>query len=154
MLTKTSKTPLLQSAACGLHCRLARLCLRASSRTTTEPPMGLFQTADCSRGKNIALRAKKQELLEHLELLNFLNSMKTAVRSFFSGAQRNDVFSAVAAEFRNETVLYLRLVRELALRRYAVSAGRELKELSRHSGFFIVFVIKHLLPKLQLVNCF
>ena len=105
--------------------------------------------------KNLALRAKKQELLEHLELLNFLNSMKTAVRSFFSGAQRNDVFSAVAAEFRNETVLYLRLVRELALRRYAVSEGRELKELSRHSGFFIVFVIKHLLPKLQICNyCF
>ena len=69
------------------------------------------------------------------------------MRSFFSGAQRNDVFSAVATEFRNETVLYLRLARELALRRKAVRAGQELKSAAA-TAVFIVFVIKHLLPKL------
>ena len=49
---KTIKNTLLQSATYGLHCRLARLCLRASSRTTPESPMGLCQTADCSRATN------------------------------------------------------------------------------------------------------
>ena len=39
MLTKTSKTPLLLSAAYGLHCCPAHLCLKASSRTKTVPSM-------------------------------------------------------------------------------------------------------------------
>ena len=37
IFTKTLKTPRVQSAAYGLHCCLARLCLRARSRTTIEP---------------------------------------------------------------------------------------------------------------------
>ena len=61
------------------------------------------------------------------------------MRSFFSGAQRNDVFSAVAAEFRNETVLYLRLARELALRSKAESADESSQSSADAAGFFMFF---------------